>query len=137
MKIYVVKRNNKYYEVKASGFVPKGAVGLLPYNDLEGSYEDTAWIQEESIQQEDGSFKNTITVNQALKDQILSARAQEQVQREQQKEAENQRINVIRNKIHNFDPSKIKDLASIKQHLVGIITYLAEIDARIKWREED
>ncbi len=122
------KQDRSTWRVEARNHVARHSLGEVPIDPLTGLPEDIAWLQIESVQQPDDSFRDEITVDAALKAQIQAQRDAADLQRssdDADREVERQ---ARRDDLASLRPNDLKDLKDIKQSIRAIWRYLKERD---------
>ncbi len=104
---------------------PKNAV-LAPLDSLTGEPERFEWLQIETI-----AGVLTATVNQALKDQILSDEAAKKAQEEADKQADKDQRKIKRDEIKAFKKNQINGLPEIREALSDLVDMVTELDKRV------
>ncbi len=127
-KYYVVRRRDDESKLAVirQNFAPKDHYGHPPFDELTGEPEDAAWLQIESVQQQDGSFKDVATVNQIAKDQVLQQREADAEAKEDDRKEDAKRRNKIKKSLRSFKDSDLSDSVKIKQALRNIIAFIKE-----------
>lgn len=89
--------------------------------------EDDRWLQIENIEIETGVFKDVVTVNQLVKDQVIQQDLDDQLAKEAIKQAEEDAKALLKAKADKTKNRKIDSLVDIKaelQNIYDILDYL-------------
>lgn len=126
-KYYVVRDKNDARKLALlfQNFPPRAEHYAAPF-DLNGRPEDPEWLQIESIEQPDGSFKKMATVDQDKKQQILLDRAQAKDDKRNERNEKIRRRNKINKSIRDFKDSDLQDSVKIRQTLKALVEFVKE-----------
>ena len=123
MKQYAVIEDGQIKEIIRSN------VKRPNYFQIDNTFEKfhkKEWLQLESIEQDDGSFKQVVTVNSALKKEMKD---QEKIDKDALKALEDikkDELNTVKNKIKDFDKSRLVGLEQIQDTLDSIVKFLKD-----------
>lgn len=114
----------------------RGTIGIAPVDPLTGEFEDAEWLQVENIENEQGQFIDTITVNQLLKDEIKLARQAKKVTDDEEKVSSDASQDQLFDFLLNFDENDINNIEDIRSAIGQIKNYfLFKYKSEVKKRK--